>query len=343
MKILIYSPAFLPMVGGLENMAYMLAKEWSLMGNEITVVTNALRGDFEDDQESFTILRNPSIRKYWSTFINNDVIFFLNISLKGIWPWFLKTKLVFVSHQITYYSYDGRINLLEQIKRQLSRLFVNISCSEFVKSTLPKKRGFVIHNAYDSEIFYDLIPFDNRIKDVIFVGRLVSDKGVDTLIRALGIISSQNQKIINLEIVGEGPELKSLEKLILSLGIEKQIKFLGKLTGKALAKKINEHQLMVVPSKWKEPFGLVALEGLACGCKMVVSKNGGLQEATGSMAEVFENDSKLSLASAILAAVKNPQHRKEDIDFHLKQHTPQYIAEKYLSIIKEFDRELSYV
>lgn len=337
MKILIYSPAFLPMVGGLENMAYMLAKEWSFLGNEITVVTNALIGDFKDDDEPFTILRNPSRREYWGNYSNNDVIFFLNISLKGIWPWFLKKKPIVVSHQITYYNYDGRITILEHIKRQLSRLFINISCSSFVKSTLPEKQGVVIHNAYDSAIFINTLPYNARIKEIVFVGRLVSDKGLDSLIKALELLNSVNQVIINLEIIGEGPELKYLEELIIILGIENQVRFLGKLTGKDLAKKINEHQIMVVPSRWKEPFGLVGLEGLACGCKMIVSKNGGLLEATGFMAEVFENGSELSLASAILATLKKPQYIKKDIDFHLRQHTPQYIAKKYLSIIKELE------
>lgn len=323
------------MIGGLENMAYMLASEWSKANVEVTVITNAKQKKFNDENESFKILRNPSSKIYWQAYKNVDLIFFLNISLKGIWPLLLKPKPAYVSHQITYINFDGSINFLEQIKRKVSGFLRNISCSDFVRGTLPKKNGVVIHNAYDSRIFTEIIPYQTRTKDIVFVGRMVSDKGLDTLIHAMAILKYQKQKSLNLTAIGDGPELISLKKLSIQLGIDSQITFIGSLTGLVLSKIINEHRIMVVPSKWNEPFGLVALEGLACGCKMIVSKHGGLKEAAGNMALEFENGDPYSLSDAIIAIEKEGPYIFEKRKLHLKNHTNEYISQQYLTLFTE--------
>jgi glycosyltransferase involved in cell wall biosynthesis len=343
MKILIFTPSFLPMIGGLENMAYMLANEWSEAGNEVTIVTKALQLSFEDYKEPYKILRNPSLKTYWNSYLENDTIFLLNISLNGIWPTLLSPKPTFVSHQITYYNFQGKINYLEQVKRQLTRRIINISCSNFVRETLPKKLGFVIPNAYNSNIFFNAIPYENRKQDIVFVGRLVSDKGIDTLINALALLKSKNGLKLNLNIIGYGPELNNLKKLVLDQDLSSQIKFLGSIINSALAAEINEHKIMVVPSKWKEPFGLVALEGLACGCKMVVSKYGGLLEASGGFAHKFINGSEESLAQAILASNNTPPLPKAKIEQHLSMHTQKYIANQYLLLIKNMTNKKNHV
>jgi glycosyltransferase involved in cell wall biosynthesis len=343
MRILIFTPAFLPMIGGLENMAYMLANEWSQTGNEITVITKALQVNFEDEKEPFKIIRNPSHSTYWRIYLENDVIFFLNISLNGIWPALLRPKPTFISHQITYYNLDGKISFLEQIKRQMSRLFINISCSNFVRSTLPNKTGFVIPNAYNSNVFFNYIPFEKRKKDIVFVGRLVSDKGIDTLIKSLALIKIENDLKLNLSIIGEGPELYNLKKLVLDLNLSLQIKFLGSIINSALANEINEHKIMVVPSKWKEPFGLVALEGLACGCKMVVSRYGGLVEATGTFAHEFVNGTVESLANAILTSNYTRSISNLQLEQHLIMHNQKNIANQYLSLIKNMTNKRNHV
>ena len=48
-----------------------------------------------------------------------------------------------------------------------------------------------------------------------------------------------------------------------------------------MVEELNRHEIMVVPSRWNELFGVVALEGMACGCAMLVSDGGGLPDAVG--------------------------------------------------------------
>ena len=61
-----------------------------------------------------------------------------------------------------------------------------------------------------------------------------------------------------------------------ALGLERQVEFTGVLQGETLVRTLNAHRIMVVPSRTPEPFGVVALEGIACGCVVVGSEGGGL-------------------------------------------------------------------
>lgn len=328
MKIIIYTPAFLPKIGGLENMANMLAHELCNLKHDVSIIT--LTENLEVEQKTkFKIMRKPSIIAYWRAYCNCDLILFLNISLKGIWPIFLKKKPVFVNHGITYYNLDGSLDALEKLKLYFTKYVFNIYCSNFVKQSLPKARGMVIHNAYNQEIFKVLNEVAGRKKELIFVGRLVSDKGVDTLLGALFHLKKEGIKP-SLSIVGSGPELLNLQKICTKYNLEDQVTFLGKVIGIDLAKKLNMHQILVVPSKWQEPFGLVALEGLACGCKVIISKHGGLKEAADNSAYLFINGDEISLCQAIKKSLTEIHIIDKPIDKnHLRIHEAPYIAELY--------------
>jgi len=82
-------------------------------------------------------------------------------------------------------------------------------------------------------------------------------------------------------------KLENLKELSNKLGLTQNIQFWGALQGNELAEKMNEYKIMVVPSLYKEGFGIVALEGLACDCRLIVSDSGGLKEAAGDFSPVF--------------------------------------------------------
>jgi len=90
-----------------------------------------------------------------------------------------------------------------------------------------------------------------------------------------------------------------------------------------------------VPSRWQEPFGLVALEGIACGCRAIVAESGGLQEATGSHAIVFEHESAFALADAIERMLKENfdwENYWRSLDEHLRPHRAGEVASRYLEV-----------
>jgi len=80
-----------------------------------------------------------------------------------------------------------------------------------------------------------------------------------------------------LTIIGSGPEEYSLRKLADDIGITGQVSFLGVKRGEESARLLNQHEILVIPSRWEEPFGIVSLEGIACGCVVIGSEGGGLK------------------------------------------------------------------
>ena len=90
------------------------------------------------------------------------------------------------------------------------------------------------------------------------------------------------------------------------LELDRQVSFLGVRVGAELVQILNGHQIIVIPSRWTEPFGLVALEGIACGLVAVGSSNGGLPDAIGPCGEIFHTGDAQSLTDCLEKLLRNP-------------------------------------
>jgi glycogen synthase len=176
-----------------------------------------------------------------------------------------------------------------------------------------------------------------RDGDLVFLGRLVSDKGADTLLRALGELKAAGLQP-RLSIVGSGPEEEMLRALSAELGLEAQVTFAGAQSGEPLARLINAHRIMVVPSRWAEPFGIVALEGIACGCVVVGSSGGGLPDAIGPCGLCFPNGDSSALAAALRRLLTEQgliAHFRAGAAAHLARHTTRAVAGEYLRVFAD--------
>jgi glycosyltransferase involved in cell wall biosynthesis len=172
---------------------------------------------------------------------------------------------------------------------------------------------------------------------LIFVGRLVSDKGVDLLLQTLKLLQNDNL-FPNLTVVGSGPEEKNLQRIATELGLDRQLTFSGQKSGAALAEILNRHRILVVPSRWEEPFGIVALEGIACGCVTVGSEKGGLKEAIGPCGLTFENGNIRALADQVKSLLNDLDLQAKLRDHavgHLAQFQSDAIADAYLRLMKQ--------
>ncbi len=335
MKILLFSPSFYPNIGGLENISLMLARGLQAQQHEIRVIAFTELAENLEMAESFTIIRSPGPIELLRNVRWADIFLQNGLSLKGLWPLLIYRKKWVVIHQFTYFNIDGSIDRLEQIKRLASRAANNISCSHYVNNTLPKP-GTVIYNCYDDQIFKISDTIEKR-KELLFVGRLVSDKGCDTLLKALYILKTTENIAARLTIIGKGPEKDPLMELAKDYGLRDEVSFLGPLQGQELAEEMNQHQIIVIPSKWKEPFGIVALEGMACGCLPIVSRHGGLVEATGGLGLSFENGDADSLAQKLKEALKNLSALLPDVEKiqdHLSAFAQDTIVKKYSNFLK---------
>jgi glycogen(starch) synthase len=171
-----------------------------------------------------------------------------------------------------------------------------IVCSHSMKNeicghfNLPLDKVDVIPNAIDASQYRTSVDrgsvrqrygVDWGEKMVLCVGRLVPQKGIEYFIRAIPSIASRfpEAKFI---IVGEGWSRDALEAEARATGHRGKIRFTGFVSDKEVVNLMTSADVLVVPSIY-EPFGIVALEGMATGVPVVASQVGGL-------AEVIEHD-----------------------------------------------------
>jgi glycogen(starch) synthase len=238
-----------------------------------------------------------------------------------------------VTHQIWYENPGRPIKPLDRLKKFFTRFAsANISCSRAVDQFL-KLNAHVIPNPYDHRLFRRL-PEVERDQDVVFLGRLVSDKGADLLLDALALLKAQGLTP-SLTIIGSGPDLTALQEQTHRLDLPAQVHFAGPQSGEPLVQLLNRHRLMVVPSRWNEPFGIVALEGIACGCAIIGSSGGGLPEAIGPCGATFPNGETQALAKTLFAALSQPDPNWTDpssVKCHLTTHQAENVAAAYMRI-----------
>ena len=334
MKILFTSHFFFPSVGGIEVISEILSNYFSREGNTIRLITKT-RGFASEDikKYDFLVIRNPSIQKLLECYHWADVIFQNNIEIRLLWPNLFFRKPLVIGLQTWIRSSDGHRGLLESVKRMslasASRL---IACSHVIRLD-SSHTAEVIGNPYDSDLFRNL-SIKRRPRSIVFLGRLVSDKGADLLITSLAML---NDCTVSLTIIGDGPERAFLESLVLKLKLVHNVRFAGGLQGAYLVEELNKHEIMVVPSLWKEPFGIVALEGLACGCVLLASDGGGLSDAVGNAGLLFKRGDSADLVHNLQRLLDNPNLRSSllaQAHSHLKAFGKECVASRYLAVLE---------
>ena len=112
---------------------------------------------------------------------------------------------------------------------------------------------------------------------VVFAGRLVREKGVDVLLHAFSQVVDCCPDA-QLLIAGDGPERDRLQTLITDLGLSKAVSLLGHLPREAMERRFDQAWVQAVPSRWAEPFGMVAAEAMMRGTAVIASGSGGLAD-----------------------------------------------------------------
>jgi glycogen synthase len=329
LKILISSHAFLPTVGGIENVSIMLADEFVRAGHKVKLITQTVGA--EDSSLPYPVIRRPRSRILLNLLHWCDVYFHNNISLRTAWPLLFVHRPLVVTHQ-TWIPPAGARGLAGRLKHYVFAQSTNISISTAIAADLPAP-SVVIGNPYDSLVFREL-PDVPKDRDVVFCGRLVADKGADILLKALGILERIGL-YPELSIIGAGPEENNLRSMTRALRLQGQITFEGKKSGHELAQRLNAHRIMVVPTIWREPIGIVALEGIASGCVVVGSADGGLKEAIGPCGVSFPNGDAEALAALLEGLIRSPElcaDYRANAAAHLSGYTKTVVAEKYLHI-----------
>jgi len=335
MKILLTSLFFAPDIGGIETVSMVLAREFVAAGHSVKVATTT-PGE-SGLTNGFELLRKPSLAQLVQAARWCDVYFQNNISLPLATPLLIVRRPWFVCHQTWIPHPQGFSGLNHRLKRLLLRFTNSVSISRAIAAELPVKSE-LIPNPYDASVFY---PRDAvaRSGDLVALGRLVSDKGFDLLIEALALLAKDGLTP-QLTVIGEGPEKAGLMHQAKDLRVADQITFLGARTGPALAEELNRHRIAVIPSRWKEPFGIVALEAIACGCVPVGSCEGGLADAIGPCGPTFPNGDAAALAGELSRLLKAPElltEYRRHAGEHLGRHRSNVVAARFL---ESFEKSL---
>ena len=145
-------------------------------------------------------------------------------------------------------------------------------------------------------------PVQEKKDQIVYVGRLSKEKGVETLIKAFKQLGSKTK----LLIVGDGVDRVELEEMAQGLNVE----FVGQKPSEEARQIIGESKVLVSPSACWETFGLAAAEAMSVGTPSVVANVGGLPDIVqdGRFGEVFESGNPESCAEAIKRLLERPNY-----------------------------------
>lgn len=337
MNILFITHRFYPDVGGIEVNSEILALAFHKAGHAVRVVT--WTQPTGDKSFSFPVLRNPNLPALLRQHQWADVVYENNPSLRLSWPALLFNKPSVVAVRTWITRTNNQVAWQDRLKKRwLQRAAAVIAVSEAVRQK-SWPAATVIGNPYRIALFR-ILPQVARTRSFVFLGRLVSDKGADLAIQAIARLKTTMAQSDTplLTIVGNGPDRVSLEALAVSLQVKDQVVFTGALEGEELVACLNQHDFLLVPSLWEEPFGNVALEGMACGCIPIVSDGGGLPDAVGEAGLCFPRGSVEGLIECMESVVQNParaQQLRAASAAHLAAHHPTLVGGKYLRVIEQ--------
>lgn len=337
MKILQVSKLYPPVIGGVENHLCLLANELKdKVETKVLVANTRLKTEIKKEK-SLEIIRVASLGRLfslplafslplWFKRMNRDILHFhLPFPLAVISYLLMRPKGKVV---VTYHSDIIRQRLSKVFYRPFLMKFLKrtdciITSSQNLRDNSPVLKRFkekcrIIPFGIDLEEFRltsEIAKKAQEIKEkykgplLLFVGRLVSYKGLRYLIEAMKEIEAQ------LLIIGKGPLENRLKRLAKRLGIGNKIIWIEEVNREDLVAHYHACHLLVLPSiSNNEAFGIVQLEAFACR-KPVVSTNlptgvtfVNLHQKTGLI--VPPKDSE-ALSQAINSLLKSPNLREQ--------------------------------
>lgn len=192
------------------------------------------------------------------------------------------------------------VHEIEELMFQVADRIVAVS--EYTRQAIMNEYGVpgskveVVHNSMSHD---DIVTFEDPnnnlyrylatiraqgYKVVTTVGRLTIQKGMTNFLRAAQLVIQRQPKTMFV-VVGNGDQYLELIQLAADLGIAKNVIFTGFQRGKAWRDSLRIADVFVMPSV-SEPFGLVALEGVAYGAPAIITKQSGVAEVLHSSLKV---------------------------------------------------------
>ncbi|MCI0730668.1 MAG: glycosyltransferase family 4 protein [Chloroflexi bacterium] len=192
--------------------------------------------------------------------------------------------------------------------------------NRLVEAGIPVAHARIIHTGLDVKPYLngEQPPpgHDNRSLNLLYVGRLSPEKGIDTAIEAMAkLVFSQDQRGIRLSLAGSGsPEYEHyLRRLVNQTGLTDCVSFLGWVPPEEMPELLRKFDVLLVPSIWAEPFARVVPEGMISGLVVVATATGGTPEIVldGENGLLFTPGDPEDLARKIARLVEDPELRSK--------------------------------
>jgi glycosyltransferase involved in cell wall biosynthesis len=316
---------------------------------------------------AFEIVHNFPFPKFWSLKFwrmffslfrkNFDIIFsitmfFHSASLALIYSKIKRKKWIHIEHASDYTKSDSKLisiaariytDIFGRITLKFSDL--NITPSQSAKkfvSRFTKKPSVVIYRGMPFEEIKKIIP-DVKLKEkfpdkkiILYVGRLISGKGIIDLVQAIAKVNFDNFILL---VVGDGPEEKKLKELSKNLKIENKILFLGAKYFDEVLSIMKISDIFVNPS-YNEGLPTTILEAGICGCGIVATDVGGTKEIImhNKSGILIEPKNIQKMAFSIERLLKNENETKNFANSAKREIFEKFNWEKSVkSYIKEID------
>jgi glycosyltransferase involved in cell wall biosynthesis len=222
------------------------------------------------------------------------------------------TFICSICAQPLYRTKSGRISL-KSVKPLMKQKIFHLSrkCDNFVVLSEHMRDNLIINN-YDEDkiikiypVIEDNVSVGETTKDryLLFVGQIIRGKGLDLLLQALTMVKGA----FKLNIVGKGNDEGYIKNLVKEYNLESKINFVGFTLD--IASWYNSANMVIVPSRWQEPFGLIGGEAFSYKKPVIGFDVGGISEWLKNEVNGFlinENDTN-ELASKIDYLLENPK------------------------------------
>lgn len=373
MNILFNCGNYYPHRGGAESLIEDLSSLFVKKGHRVTVLTRRWNDTLlsEEKRKGVRIVRIPFPIEYyrvafsWSFFhqsiavlwkihrlLKREKIETVCIGLFDLSSFYLWLLSYVMKFKFVIYLHGGEMRSLQKtskfywrfLSRALNKCDAVIAVSDGLKKEVVQFAPFVekkvwfIPNGVDLTAIKAEQYFSHSKKYILYVGRLVPEKNVKTIIEAFSRIYKKIADV-DLFIIGTGHEEEKLRKMVSENGLSKKVSFLGSLSRKKVFSMLRGAEFVVTAS-YSEGFPIVGVEALAAGKMMIGSKVRGITEVIeeGKNGIFFDPDDANTLAKLMVKYVndRNALNELEQNikDMNLEKYDIKNLAEQHLDVLE---------
>lgn len=284
-------------IGGIGLHTREMSKSQAKLGHEVTILTTSMAEKMPDNQDGFRIAYFKNGVKLLGNTISSELLFklfrirkkydiihahshlFFSTNICALVKKIGSAPLVITNHGIMSASAPDWFNLL--YLKTLGKWTLNTADKIICYTEEEKEKLIRILNTNESKIAVipngiDTDQFRPWSRDYIastikllWVGRFVKGKGVEYIIRAMGILVRETPNL-HLTLVGEGPEKDSICDLIENLGLSDNVKIIDFVPYDQMPQIFQSSDIFILPSL-HEGVPRTALEAMSCGLPVVIS------------------------------------------------------------------------